>query len=104
MPVPSSHITQGSFELGCLPSGAHGYVLTDHDGQILFIGVTKHLDSMIKLHSKKFAKLKGIEGKINCYFIACSGEEEFLKIETNWLEMYYKLTGKSPIYNVAVNI
>ena len=103
IPVPYSKITLNSFEVGSLPCGGHGYILTDESTEILFIGATKRLDHTVNLHSRKFAKLKEIEGKIDCYFIACSSEEEFSKIEKNWMGQHRKITGKLPSCNVSVN-
>ena len=102
VPVPNSKITLNSFEVGSLPCGGC-YVLTDHDGDILFIGATKRLYHTVNLHSEKFAKLKGIEDEINCYFIDCSSEDEFSKIEKNWMGQHRKITGKLPSCNVSVN-
>ena len=103
IPTPTSKIALEGFEEGSLPSGCHSHVLTDDSGDILFIGATKYLNHILKLHSEKFAKLKGIEGKINCYFIG-SSEEEYLKIETSWMEQHRAITGKYPSCNVIVNI
>ena len=104
IPVPNSKITLNSFEVGSLPCGGHGYILTDESTEILFIGATKRLTQTIKLHSEKFAKLKGIEDEINCYFIDCSSEEEFSKIETNWMQQYLEFTEKLPSCNVSVDV
>ncbi len=101
IPLPASKITLGSVKVTSLPSGGC-YVLTDHDGKILFIGATKRLYHTIKLHSEKFASLKGIEGIIDCHYIASS--QEFLKIEKNWMEQHFELTGKLPSGNVSVDV
>ena len=102
VPVPTSKITLNSFEVGSLPSGGC-YVLTDESTDILFIGATKRLNHTVNLHSEKFAKSKGIEDEINCYFIDCSSEDEFSKIEKNWMGQHQKITGKLPSCNVSVN-
>ena len=103
VPVPNSKITLNSFEVGSLPCGGHGYILTDESTEILFIGATKRLNHTVNLHSEKFAKLRGIEDEINCYFIDCSSEDEFSKIEKNWMQQHRKMTGKLPSCNVSVN-
>ena len=101
IPVPTSKVTLGSIEVASLPSGGHGYVLTNQDGEILFIGGTNRLNNTIRLHSKNFAKLKGIEDEIDCHYIASS--EEFLKIEKNWMEQHFQFAGKFPSCNIIVD-
>ena len=70
----------------------------------MFIGATRYFNNRIRLHFKHFATLKGIEGGINCYIIACSGEEAFLKIEKNWMEQHFQFAGKFPSCNIIINV
>lgn len=100
VPVPAKQIVFTLASVKHLPTVAGCYVLTNLQGEILYVGLTVNLLHRFKQHRDTPEKCQPTTlGRAHWFYFITADETEINSIERGWQNQYSAVHGALPILN-----